>query len=192
MDIWKSMIDNKLGLSVKVYARECEVHEISAIDAYNFLSDNHLQGGIFAKKNYGLFYKGELIEVMTFSRPRYNSKYEWELIRLCTKHGFCVVGGASRLFHLFIKENSPKSIISYANRRFSQGKVYQKLGFSFMRNTAPNYFWVRGTEIKSRVQCQRHKLGNFPKDMTEADIMHSRGYWKLYDCGNMVFSWTAE
>lgn len=192
MDIWKSMIDNKLGLSTKVYARECEVHEISAIDAYNFLSDNHLQGGIFAKKNYGLFYKGELLEVITFSRPRYNPKYDWELIRLCTKRGFCIVGGASRLFHLFIKENSPKSIISYANRRFSQGNVYERLGFNFMRNTAPNYFWVRGTEIKSRVQCQRHKLGNYPKEMTEANIMHSYGYWKLYDCGNMVFNWTAE
>ena len=27
------------------------------------------------------------------------------------------------------------------------------------------------------------------EDQTEADIMHSQGYFRVYDCGNMVFTW---
>ena len=45
----------------------------------------------------------ELIEVMTFGKPRYNKKYEWELLRLCTKFGYIVSGGANKLIKYFIR-----------------------------------------------------------------------------------------
>lgn len=35
----------------------------------------------------------DLIMVETFGKPRYNSNYEYELLRLCTKPGFQVTGG---------------------------------------------------------------------------------------------------
>ena len=44
IDIWTSMIKNKLGLNTKIYARKCLVKEVSSQEARKFLEDNHLQG----------------------------------------------------------------------------------------------------------------------------------------------------
>ena len=51
-------------------------------------------------------------------KPRYNKNYEYELIRYAaSKH---VIGGASKLLKYFERNYKPKSIITYADRRFSQ------------------------------------------------------------------------
>ena len=55
-----------------------------------------------------------------------------------------------------------------------------------------NYHWVKGDEIYTRYQCQKHKLkkilgDKFNKDLSENENMTLNGYIKIYDCGNLVF-----
>src|SRR5574344_3074193 len=85
IEIWKSMISNKLKLNQRIYARKCTIKELEYKDVKEFLDNNHLQKSCTSKINLGLFYNSELVEVMTFSTPRFNKKYDYELIRLCTK-----------------------------------------------------------------------------------------------------------
>jgi hypothetical protein len=138
--IWKSIIRNKLGKSNKIYARKCEIREVSSKNSKLFLDNNHLQGNAPASIRYGLYYNDELVALMTFGKSRFNKTIEWELIRYCNSLNTSVVGGASRLFKHFLR-NHDGSIISYADRRHSQGGLYENLGFVFSHDSDPNYFY---------------------------------------------------
>ena len=191
IDIWKSIISGKLNKNTKIYARKCEVKEISFRESEIFLDENHLQGSCPARFRYGLFYNGELVQVMTFGIPRFNKRYDFELLRLASKKYTTVVGGASKLLKHF-RDNHKGSIISYANRRFSLGDVYRKLGFTQLGRTDVNYFYTRQSEVLSRYQCQKHKLKdlleNFDPSKTELVNMESNGYFRVFDCGNLIFT----
>ena len=196
IDIWISMINNRLGFNERIYARKCIIKELKSTEIKDFLNNNHLQGFINSSINLGLYHNNELVSVMTFSKPRFNKKYDYELIRFCNKLNTSVIGSASKLFNYFIKNYNPKSIISYANRRFSNGSIYEKLGFKFLRKTAPNYFYFKPSIriLMSRNQFQKHKLANlldkFDENLSESENMFNNGYRRIYDCGNLVYGYT--
>lgn len=194
LDIWKSMISNKLGLNEKIYARKCIIKELEYKEIKDFLKINHLQGACPSKINLGLFYENELVQVMTFGKPRFNKKYNYELLRLCTKKYFNAIGGASKLFKYFTQKYKG-SIISYANRRFSNGNIYKQLGFKELNKTEPNYWYTKEDKILSRYQCQKHKLNSllevFNPELSESENMTNNGYFRIYDCGNIVYEFVS-
>ena len=191
-EIWKSIILNKLGLSNKIFARKCIIKEISYSDSKNFLEENHLQGNCLSKINIGLFYNNKLVSLMTFGKSRFNKNYDWELLRFCNKLNTSVIGGASKLLKYF-RNNYKGSIISYANKRWSNGSLYKKLGFNLVRETEPNYFYFLESDyiLHSRIDFQKHKLKSklkiFDENLTETQNMYNNDYRKIYDCGNYVF-----
>ena len=192
IEIWKSMINNKLGLNKKIYARKCSLQEIDHTTAKVFCEQNHLQGYVNSSIRLGLYYDNELVQVMTFGKPRFNKDYDYELLRLCSLKGVNVVGGASKLFKYFTKHYSG-TVISYANLRYSNGSVYEKLGFNKVGVSEPSYFYSNGTELLTRYQCQKHKLKrlkNYSIDKTEEQIMNENGYYKVYDCGNLIYKYS--
>lgn len=187
-----SMINSKLGKTTKIFARKCEVRVVDKFEASSFLSHTHLQGNkSVGTICCGLYYNNELIQIMTFGKPRFDKQYDWELIRMSSKLNTTVVGGASRLLNYFKKRYSG-SIISYANRRWSNGNVYDQLGFNFVRATTPGYFYTNGTINISRHQAQKHKLSKllgdkFDPNLTELENMSNVGYYRAFDCGNLVY-----
>lgn len=195
IDLWLSMINNKLGLNKKIYARKCIIKEIDTKECSYFLNENHLQGSIPASIRIGLYYESELVQVMTFGKSRFNKKYDFELLRLCSKKFINVIGGASKLFNYFLIKYNPKSIISYANRRFSQGKIYEILGFKKIGITKPNYFYFmpdsKDHRLMTRIKFQKHKLKgileNFDPTISESENMFNNGYRRIFDCGNLVY-----
>ena len=195
IDIWLSMINNRLGLNERIYARKCIIKELKTTEIKDFLNNNHLQGFINSSINLGLYYNNELVSVMTFSKPRFNKNYDYELIRFCNKLNTSVIGSASKLFNYFIKNYNPKSIISYANRRFSNGSIYETLGFKFLRKTEPNYFYFKRNVgiLMSRNQFQKHKLKDkldiYNPELSEQENMFNNDYRRIYDCGNLVYEY---
>jgi hypothetical protein len=187
-----NIIKNKLNFYLnnyreRIYARKCIIKEIDTTTKNEFLNKYHIQGEDKSKVKLGLFYENELVAVMTFGKPRFNKNYEWELIRYATaKH---VIGGASKLLKYFERNYKPKSIITYADRRFSQGNMYYKLGFTLDHISQPNFIWIdKEHNIKSRLNCQKFKImTNENKNLTAEQIMVKAGYNKIYDCGNLVF-----
>ena len=201
--IWLSMINNKLGLNTRIGARKCTIKEVKTQEARKFIDENHLQGYSNSSIKIGLYYKNELFSIMTFGKSRYNKDIEYELIRFCTKKNYTVQGGGSKLLKYFERKYKPKSLLSYANRRWSCGDFYIGTGFTFSHDTAPNYFYfledsggsggVENSEriLWSRNKFQKHKLSKeldkFDCNLTETENMYNNGYRKIYDCGNKVY-----
>ena len=181
-----------LGVGQKsIFARKCIVKAIGAKESNEFLEHNHIQGADGAPIRYGLFYNGELVAVMTFGKPRFSRGYDYELIRFASKLGTHVVGGASKLLACFSRLNSG-SIVSYADRRYSDGNLYRKLGFRLKNISQPNYWYVKNCDKLSRYACQKHKLpallgDGFNPEWSESENMAQNGWNRIYDCGNFVF-----
>ena len=74
--------------------------------------------------------------------------------------GLRVIGGAGKLLKYFESNYNPKSIITYADRRFSKGNLYYKLGFTVHHISIPNYFYIKDNKIYSRYETQKFKLKN--------------------------------
>ena len=197
-DIWKSVLLNKIGKSHRIYARKTDARLIDTEIASIFCSENHLQGGCSCSVALGLFSNDELVAVMTFGKPRFNKNYDWELIRYCCKKYCTVVGGASKLLSAF-KRLHKGSIISYANLRWSDGKLYENLGFKLVRKSEPNYFYFKVKHeilptdmvLHSRVEFQKHKLKGklevYDENLSEKENMYMNNYRTIYDCGNLVY-----
>lgn len=188
-----SQLNNLIGNNtIKIGARKCIVKEIDNKICQQFLQENHLQGKDQSSVRLGLYFENNLVSVMTFCKPRFTNKYQWELSRFCNSLNTTICGGASKLFKYFIQHYNPKSIISYSNFSKTKGNIYPKLGFTYNDLSSPNYIWFTRQEVLSRYQCQKHKLKEYSAfGNTENEIMHNRGYLKLFDCGNFVWVWKA-
>jgi hypothetical protein len=193
-EIVKSMIASKLHKTNKIYARNCIIKEIPIEDCRNFQNKTHIQGFVGATIKLGLYYENELVSVLTLGKSRYNKNYEYEILRFSSKLFTTIIGGFSKLLKYFINNYNPSSIITYADRRYSNGNVYEKNGFTFLHNSDPNYFYNIGQkDLYSRVVFQKHKLKNklekFDENLTEWENMVNNGYDRIWDCGNKVYYW---
>lgn len=198
-EICKSMIRNILMRTPeKIYARYCVIKSVSSKEAIEFLDNNHIQGKCNGTIKYGLYYNDKLVSIMVFGKTRHfigSSKHEYELLRFCNKINTNVVGGASKLFKFFIKEHSPKSIVSYADRRWSNGNLYDVLGFKLYNISKPNYFYVIDNKRKNRFNFRKSiltKKYKCPQEMSERDFCKSQKWWRIYDCGALCYEWVIN
>jgi len=192
-ELIKSIISSKMNIiKNKIYARKCIIKEIESKILNDFIEQNHIQGMYSGSCNIGLYYNEELVSVISFGKSRFNKKYEWELLRFCNKLNTAVVGGFSKLLSHFIEEYKPKNILTYADRRYSNGNVYEKNGFKLIRETKPSYYYMKDyRQLESRMKFQKHKLKNklehFNPNLTEWENMQANGYDRIWDCGNLVY-----
>ena len=194
-DIVISRIKSIIGITERrIFARKCDIIELDDKACSDFLENNHIQGNVSSKYRYGLVYNGELVSVMTFGKTRKNlgrksAEGEYELVRFCSKLGVSVVGGGSKLLSYFVRNMSPKKIITYADLRWSDGNFYRKLGFTLSHVSSPNYYYVNGNIRENRFKYRKDVLVSegYDKDKSEHEIMLEREIYRIYDCGNMVF-----
>ena len=198
-DIVKSRLKTILQSNTeKIYARKCIVKEVSYKESQFFLWQNHIQGQSISKYRYGLYHDEELVSLMTFGSLRkvLGSKHKeqcFELVRFCNKLNTIVVGGASKLFKYFINTHNPNEIISYADRRWSNGSLYNVLGFKLEHTSPPNYFYVVNKQRFHRFAFRKDVLVskyNCPQELTEHEFCLSKGWYRIYDCGCLCYKWT--
>ena len=201
-EIVKSILRNLLNVSVgvvKLNGRDCDVREISETIKNKFLNDNHLQGEDRTTVKLGLYSNDELVSVMTFRRTsRYDKRVDWELTRFCNKLNTRVVGGASKLFSYFLNVYKPKTIVSYCDRRYFTGNLYEMLGFKFVNFTNPGYHYIidKYKSLKNRMSFQKHMLHkilpNFDNSVSEWENMKRHGFDRIWDCGNGKYIFTNK
>lgn len=191
----KSIIEHNMGLKTNyIHARKTKIQLLEWKNVKDFINTNHLQGsGRPTKINYGLFYNNILISVMTFSNTT-KHECEYELVRFCASER--INGGASKLFYSFLKDYNPNSILSYNDNRIGYGNLYHTLGFTFIENTKPGYFWVDKNDDRrlSRTKFTKNNLVKMGYDASksEDEIMKGIGYLKIYDAGHRIFRWTKK
>lgn len=195
-----SKLSHELKLSniIKIDARKCEIKKISNEVKIKFLEENHLQGNAKDTIRYGLFYKNELVSIMTFGKRKITKSKEsnWELIRFCNKNYHSVRGGFNKLLNYVLKNEGIKTFMTYSDCRWSglnhEKTVYHKCDMKFLGLSNPNYWY-----FKPSSQLKRHHRFNFRKaklisegfdsNKTEWEIMQERGFDRIWDCGNMKF-----
>ena len=184
----KSIILSKLGIYEKrIYARKCEIKEVSSKECNDFLDNYHLQGKTNSPIRLGLYYNNELVSIMNFGRGRkcLNSKAKYELYRYCCKAGIQVVGGASKLFKYFVKEYKPESIESFSSNDISNGDLYKQLGFNYASESQSYWYVDKDMNRYHRYKFTKYSLINegFDPGKTEFEIMNDRGFYRIYDSG---------
>jgi hypothetical protein len=163
----------------------------------DFLDKNHIQGFINSKIRMGLFYNGELVSLMIFGYQRKSmgsigKENVYEMLRFCNKLNTSVIGGADKLFKYFVNTYKPVEVISYADRSWSLGDLYFKLGFNLVHKTGPNYYYIVDGIRKHRFNFRKDKLvrEGFDPCKSEHDIMLERDIFRIYDSGSLKFSYT--
>ncbi len=157
-----------LELFAQAYARNCEVRRIEKSEAKAFLDANHSYGYAACKYRYGLFLKRQtghlarefqvkpgmtegkpeiLVAVATFSNARKWRKgekeirsYEWT--RFASLPGMRISGGMGKMLKAFVDEVKPDDVMSYADLEWSEGAVYETLGFQLEGMKTPVMFAV--------------------------------------------------
>ena len=191
------LLRSKFGMNKRIYARKCKVKEITHKESKIFLDANHRQQGkANSSIQYGLFHKDELIQVMTFSKERFsrNKKIDsYELLRLASKRGITVVGGASKLLTAFQKSNNkPNTIKTFVDFSKGTGESYEKIGMTYEGFANLNAFYssiytneaYKVTEVTNKFKKEYSKLGQ-----TQKEYMNKKGFYRINDAGHKIFKW---
>lgn len=189
----KNFLKSVLGYSKKrIYARKCEIKEVSKENTFDFLNKNHIQGKTRFKLSYGLFFEDKLVGLITGNiHHRQGNDGVFILNRLVFKDSYQVIGGASKLLKYLIKnckELGYNKLVSWSDNRWSQGNVYEKIGFYLSDDLKPDYSYYIGSNQRESKQAntkinliKKGALGNM--DNTEKELAQSLGYEKIWDCG---------
>lgn len=194
----KEKIIQSLMPKKRVYARQCEIYMLKPSVARKFTAKYHLQGSCRGQAFcLGLVKDDELLEVMTFGNPRYNKKYDYELLRLCTKFGYEVIGGASKLFSFATKYFEISNIISYCDYSKFNGLVYSRMGMTLSKITPPQEVWSRDKQfVSANLLRERGYDQLFGKDYGKGAsnelLMLINGWLPVFDCGQKVFEYKID
>lgn len=187
-----------LKFRVTAYARKCDVKVVSEIDTNNYLDMYHLQGTCRGQKiRLGLYHDNQLVSLMTFGKSRFNKSCEYELLRYCSHYN--VVGGAEKLFKYFVDNYKPNSIVSYCDTSKFSGKVYDALGFKYIKTNSPRKHWYSLKEKRHITDGLLLSQGydrlfkeNHGKGTSNEELILSRGYLPVYDCGQATYIWISD
>lgn len=154
-DIWRSrrkMIQHRLlaqlGVFRSVFARNTEVRRIDKATSSEFFTDCHTYRDASARYRYGLFDRqGSLVAAASFSGARVWDKPDGkvsscEWVRYASLPDVRVVGGMGKVLKAFISEAGPDNVMSYADLEWTDGAVYERLGFKMESVRCPVAFAV--------------------------------------------------
>ena len=201
----QSRLRAAFGISQRIPARLTKVRRIDKPTLERFMDVHHLQVSTNAKFKYGLFLpknyqrilkddspatpfltqqmtiQGEaLVAVASFSGGKNilregEAFRSFELIRFANHLDCTVVGGLDKLLKAFVTELQPDDMMTYADRDWSDGRSYERLGFERMGATPPHTFWVNPNT------WERH----YAERLLPDDIgLH---WIKVYNSGNWKF-----
>ena len=192
-DICESKLKQICGLNTnpKIYARKCEIREISnKNEVYEFLDKNHIQGRTGFTIALGAYYQNNLVGVMTFKKEK---EGYWDLNRFATDINYQCVGIGGKLFKHFTRNYPFIEIKSFADRRWTTdptNNLYTKLGFDFDSYVPPSY-WYYNPKINPYIRFHKfgfrkqhlHNQYGLPLTMTEHEMTTALGYTRIWDCG---------
>ena len=160
------------------------------------MNNNHIQGYVNSNIKLGLFYNEELVSLMTFDKwegRKKMSQYEWNLNRFCNKLEHNIIGGASKLLKFFLDNLKPKRIISYADKDWSVGNMYEKIGFVKVSETNPDYKYVINSTRNHKSNFKKSQIEKkFKVDISgkkESDLIKELGIYRIYDCGKIKYEY---
>jgi hypothetical protein len=189
----KDIIAFALGkVEKRIFARKCNIREISVKDSNIFLEKYHIQGKCQAHYRIGLFFENELAGVQCYIN---NSSGKWTIARTVFISGCQIIGGISKMFNFFVKKNSPDTVIDYTDRRLFVASGHCQMGFKQECETRPTNSLTDGKRLYSRRHYRhwgdRHFKRRMPWDeaLSDTENLADNGWYWVWDCGKIKNVW---
>lgn len=201
----KMLLITAIGNPKKIYSRQCEVREITNAEAKPINEQFHTMGHRNAKITYGLFYKDQLVEIMSFGKNKWNrnilSDNSWEIIRGCMgsinafkldedpNELYFVAGGPSRLLKHFIRDYNPDVVFSYCESGLFQGSSYIAAGMKYCGDTPATKYW-----LCDEIDPETGKKGVvIPRNPSKYKELKERSGGKIiWTCGSTRYVWVKD
>ena len=183
--IIKSLLKEKLNLSIEIDFCKCSVRSISVDTICEFIEKNSLCTVKNSSHNFGIFLLEELVGVFCVN---YNNDLVY-----CNKIDYIING---------LLDNIVSHLPKFSHYTVSLDRRYYPLpnlayNWVFIKETFPKYFYT-----KARV---RYDINNFSKDklkdiapeyyddsLTEWEIMQKIGYDRIWDCGDLIYEYNLR
>lgn len=181
-------------VSTKIYARKCKLFVLYADYAKNFLEKYSIYPTDSRKKLYlGLVYNDDLVEIMSFTEYLHDDSYDYELVDICTKPGYQVIGGASKLFYFATHEYEMNNIVTTCDMSKFEGYVFENIGMTKINELPPARHWSYADICIEDEDVTPHFVEKmFGIKIQEEDIYDfmTKNYWRtVYDCGQSIYEW---
>jgi very-short-patch-repair endonuclease len=167
----------------KIGARNCTIVSLTNSEKNNFFNTTHIQGSGPGSVTYGLSDGSQVIAAMSFI---INKSQTATLNRYATSK--IVPGGFSKLLEHFKRcRRDIEQITTFADNRWSNGELYEQMGFQYVEDVPPDYYWVKGDKRFHKF-AWRHNgrlkyLEHYDSNLSETDNMRNHGFRKIWNCG---------
>lgn len=177
-----NLLKEKLNACTKtIPIKDCVISSVSLEKSKDFLEKYHIKGCSNFDFAYGVYYKNELLMIMTFKTKEEGG---FELTRYCKK-GVYVSGGFQKLLEYSIM-NLKEDIFVFLDRRYWDIKNnFTENGFYIESFCELEYFYSNNREIKNGKEFEEKlKESNlYNNNLTLKENMEKAGYFRIYDCG---------
>lgn len=187
-NIVKSMLRNIIAPNFNAIAIANRIKQVSPNEAIKFLEENYIEGKHYSTYRFGLYnIINELISLATFKKSRKDNTYYLQCF--CNKLNTNTKNGNKALLEAFVNKVKPRKIIVKANIRFSNGNEFDELGFQRIGEVEPNYFYCKRQHRYNKSEFTKERLvkQGYDKGKTVHQIMNERGFYRIYDCGYILF-----
>lgn len=190
-EIVKSMIQQRLKQTTRLLdARKCIVRQMNSAERISFFEQHHIDGDVRVKDAWCLVFEGEIVMALSVREPR-QEKYRGclEIARIATTKFCCVRGGLGRLMKAakdFARQKGFKSLLSYVDLRYGDGKSYEAVGFEELSVTDLRFWWVdkNSSQRKDRFAVRADSANG----LSEREVAKQGGFSRIYGCPNRVMT----
>lgn len=191
----KHLLNSIFCDNIEIDIDDCEIRHIEKWRAVYFCYQYDIENwSKFSKILYGVFYKDELVSVVTFGIAKRDNlnRDRFRFVEYCTKEGCKIHGCIEKVFDVFEKEYKPKEILGYCNLDYYNNELFKKLGFEYngyVYNQLTCFWELDGKELSTKY-CKLAELKKHHKDICELyenpstyDILSYLGARKIYRSG---------
>jgi hypothetical protein len=187
-EIVKNIIKSYLKIDpIKIY-NNFIIKEIDKLTKIKFLNDNHIEENCPSSINLGLFFKNELLSVMTFKYESLNNCFNIRLLRFCNKLNYNIINSHNLMFDYFLNKYKPKKIISYDNLNL-YFEIYKNLNFNLVQHNKLDYWWSKGDKRLNKHLFEKRRLvkEGYDVNKSEKEIMLDRKFMRICNAGKFKY-----
>lgn len=176
----------KLNKQKTVYSRKSIVVEMSKQQKKQFFDTYHIQHDGPGSICYGLHDGTNIVAAMCFI------KYKDQTFVLNRYATSChVPGGFTKLLEHFKRNHQWREIISFADLRWSEGKLYKQTGFTVDKILPPDYQYIINNKPIHKFNFRRKflqkRLKYFDPNLSESQNCKNNNIDRIWDCGKIRF-----
>lgn len=181
-DDWNRILGIIAPPLISAYARDCTLFKLHKSVGEAFVDRYDVAGNCRGQVLFlGLVYHGQLVQVMSFGKSRFNPNYYVELMRFCTKPRYRIIGGLSKLYNFARNYFDLHSIICYNDLSKFSGDSYSTIGMQLLRVNPPRLVWRKG----------KHAITTYAEykyyHKTKSELLDS-DWIPQWDCGQSVYT----